>query len=95
MPLSKTIEVNNTGINATYWVLDNINFSLLGGTVWATLRGYKDSAAFSGGKGYLTDRSFTAPTPGTFATMNGAAMVTAVYTYIKTQPEFTGATDAA
>jgi hypothetical protein len=95
MALSKTIEVNNTGVNAAYWSLDRIEFRLLGGTTWAKLNGYASSAAFSAGKSAIDSRTFEAPTPGTFSTLTGAGLVTAVYTYIKTQPEFTGATDVA
>lgn len=92
MALSKSIEINNTGTFATYWVVSNMQFDLLAGTVWAKLTGYLSSTTFSGGKASLTDRSFTAPTPASFSTMAGADMVTAVQNYIATQPEFTGAT---
>lgn len=95
MALSKSIEYNNTGFLATYWVLDNVNYSLRDGQVWVTLRGYKDSAAFAAGKSYIMDRSFTAAMPPSFASITGAAQVTTIYNYIKTQPEFIGASDVA
>lgn len=95
MPLAKTIEINNTGVNATYWVLAEVKFDLLGNVTWAKLSGYASSAAFSAGKSSITDRGFTAATPGSFGTAQGSALITTVYTFIKTQAEFTGATDVA
>lgn len=95
MALSKSIEVNNSGVSATYWVVSIIQFDLIANTTWAKLTGYLSSATFSGGKTPLTDRGFTAPTPGNFSTITGSAMITAVQNYIITQPEFTGATPVA
>lgn len=90
MPIAKTIEVKNTGLNATYWVISDIRFDLSGSMTWARLAGYASSAAFAGGKSAADDRSFSAATPGAFGTTQGAALVTTVYNYILTQPEFTG-----
>lgn len=95
MALSKSIEVANTGVNATYWVLERVEFRLIGGTTFAQLNGYLSSAAYAGGKAKLTERGFTAPTPGGFATMTGTQMVQSIYDYVKTQSEFSGATDVA
>lgn len=95
MALSKTIEINNSGVNATYWVLAEVKFDLLGNATWAKLNGYASSAAFSAGKSSIADRGFTAATPGSFGTTQGSSLVTAVYTFIKTTTEFSGATDVA
>lgn len=95
MPLSKTIEFNNSGVNVAYWVVADIDFNLIAGTISARLNGYVSSAAFSGGKFPVDSRSFAAPTPGNFSTSTGAQIITAVQNFIKTQSEFTGATDAA
>lgn len=94
MPLAQTITLS-TGVQATYWVLDYIKPQFLAGQTEAKLNGYLSSTAFSQGKSSLTDRTYSAPTPGTFNTLTGAQIITAVQNYIKTQPEFIGATDAA
>lgn len=99
MALSKTIEISNsgilTGVNATYWVIDRIEFRLILGRIQCKLNGYVSSAAFSANKGPISDRFFEAAIPPTFSTMTGTQMIVAIQDYIKTQAEFSGATDAA
>jgi hypothetical protein len=62
MPLSKTIEVNNTGVNATYWVPVIGTVDRASGTTWFVMRGYVSKAVYDAGIGnHVDERPYTAP----------------------------------
>lgn len=94
MPLSKTVNLPN-GISVTYWRETELNINGITGKMWCNLQGYLDSNAYSTGKTPVEDRGFTTDLPGNYLTMTVTQLVVAMRDYIKTQPEFTGATNAS
>lgn len=94
MPLTKTVTLD-TGVAVTYWRETELNINGVTGKMWCSLQGYLDSNAYQTGKKPVTDRGFTTDLPGSYLTMTVTQMVIAMRDYIKTQPEFTGATNAA
>lgn len=95
MALSKSIEVNGTGVFATYWVVEDFRPDLKAGVTSCIINGYLDQPSFAGGKNSLANRGYSAPTPGAFATMTGTQIVAAIQAFVQTQTEFSGSTPVA
>lgn len=94
MPLSKTINLPN-GVAVTYWRETELIINGVANTMWCNLQGYLDSNAYQTGKTPVTERGFTTTLPGSYLTMTVTQVVVAMRDYIKTQPEFSGATNAS
>lgn len=92
MALNKTIDLN-LGANSTYWRIYWVNVNLETTKLAFALKGYIDKPAWQGGKLDIGQRHFVMDIPGGAGTMTWNALVQAMQDYVKTQPEFSGATD--
>lgn len=95
MALSKSIEVNGTGVFATYWIVEDFRCDLKKIITDCIINGYLDQPSFAGGKNALANRGYSAPTPPSFASLTGAQIVAAIQAFVQTQTEFVGSTPVA
>lgn len=89
MALSKSISVNGSGVNATYWRLVGVNVDLLANIATIVLAGYKDAQARTDGLNPITTRTVRwagAANPVTAAAMMAGTAFSAAYTKL-TQAE--------
>jgi hypothetical protein len=94
MPLNKTVTLD-TGVAVTYWRETELNINGVTNKMWCNFQGYLDSTAYQTGKKPAAERVFTTDLPGSYLTMTTTQMVVAMRDYIKTQSEFSGATNAS
>jgi hypothetical protein len=101
MPLQLTI-TQETGVNATYHVVEVGSFNLAGSKIQVTLNSYLDQPSFANGKEYLSQISLDAspvlatpaPTPTAGQTIQQAVQ-SILEAYLLTTPTFTGATQVS
>jgi hypothetical protein len=100
MPLNKTIEINNTGLNVTYWRETEVKIDGKNNLLWCKLEGYTDKTAYLAGKNFAMDRGFSKTLPGAYLAMTVTDLVLDMRDFIKTAVnsngvvEFSGATNA-
>jgi hypothetical protein len=103
MPLSKTVEYNNTGVNVTYWRECPVTFDPKQAKIFFAYDGYIDSPSYLAGKNPVTTKTFTMDcTVATYLANTGTQMVVMMRDYAKTyvdpatgQAFFSGAVNAA
>ena len=90
MALVKTFEVRDSGINAEYVKISNINLVKSGDviTLNITCEVFKDQAARDAGKNPISVLSYNTQDPAILDSIS-----TEVYNLLKTLPDFTGAVD--
>jgi hypothetical protein len=94
MPLNKSI-VRPDGFTVTYWRETILTINAKENTLWCALDGYLDANAYQTGKTPAESRGFTTTLPGDYLTRTATQLAVVIRDYIKTTPEFEGATNAA
>jgi adenine-specific DNA methylase len=96
MALQKDFEYKNTGVIANYTNMKkkDVRIDTTDGSGMVLVRTYLNNAARQANKNELINKQYALPV-GTFSTLNLATTDPrdAVYIYLKTLPEFTGAID--
>ena len=72
MAFQKGIDVRETGLEATHWVLGEVRLNMIADTVMLYWHGYKDAAAYASGKASLSDKIHIQVTGASSEGFNGA-----------------------
>ena len=93
MPLSISLDPDNTSVPATYWVIDSISINFSGDSCGLEIVGYASAAAYAAGNGPLYSTSFNASGANNPLTKTSlATALTNLYNLLPNSPGWSGAT---